>query len=170
MLELLMLPLTPRVCALCYDGDVYSVQNVNGWSSLKKIEDIARINEHQYLKCGSNIYFSDWNQLSHIANEFLDLSARRLAQTWELIMADHIGTDKMGEIYGVVPRDAVTKSRRSFMNLRATHPIPRSWPSVIRYRSNPSIFTNGSLIGFVRRSVVEAEAGMGPPYSKYKPR
>jgi hypothetical protein len=57
---ILILPLTPTICALAYDGDVYSLENVGGWVSLKKDVDIRSINDHQFLKCGQNIYFSMW--------------------------------------------------------------------------------------------------------------
>jgi Protein of unknown function (DUF4238) len=44
---LLILPLTPRVCALCYDGDVYSIANAGGWATVLKDTDAIYINEHQ---------------------------------------------------------------------------------------------------------------------------
>src|SRR6266478_1867720 len=67
---LLILPLTPRICALCFDGNVHSVTNTGGWAVLNKISDVLAINEQQYLKCGSNIYFSKWDELPRIAAEF----------------------------------------------------------------------------------------------------
>jgi hypothetical protein len=163
---LLMLPLTPRICALCYDGDVYSVENAAGWSTVKKPTDVLSINEHQYLKCGSNLYFSNWDELARVANEFNDVVGQRLEQPWEVIIADLVDSSEEWERYKVVPRTSVTGARRSFLNLRAIYPIPRRWPSLLRYRSNPSILSNGSATGFVRRSVAEAQAGIGLPYRK----
>jgi len=62
------------------------------------------INEQQYLKCGSNIYFSKWDELPRITAEFRDIAGRRLAQPWELIVADFVAADEFREMFQVVPR------------------------------------------------------------------
>jgi hypothetical protein len=163
---LLILPLTPNICALCFDGNVYSVINTGGWAILNKRSDVSAINEHQYLKCASNIYFSNWAELPRIAAEFTDTASRRLAQPWELLVADLVAADEFREMYKVVPRDKATQAKRSMINLSLVYPVPCRWPSVIRYRSNPFGFTNGSSVGVIRKSVAEAYMLGGPPFEK----
>ena len=163
---LLILPLTPRICALCFDGDVYSVTNTGGWVVLNKITDVLAINEQQYLKCGSNIYFSRWEELPRIAAEFSDTAGRRLAQPWELIVADFVATDESREMFKVVPRDEATQAKRSMINLSYVYPAPCRWPSVIRYRLNPFGFTNGSSVGLIRKSVTATHILGGLPFEK----
>jgi len=163
---LLILPLTPIICALCFDGDVYSVPNTGGLAVLHKNSDVSAINEQQYLKCGANIYFSKWEELPCIAAEFRDIAGRRLAQPWELIVADFVAADEFGDMFKVVPRDEATQARRSMINLSLVYPAPCRWPSVIRYRSNPFGFTNGSSAGLIRKSVAEAYILGGLPFEK----
>jgi hypothetical protein len=163
---LLILPLTPTICPLCFDGDVYSVTNTGGWAVLNKISYVLPINEQQHLKCGSNIYFSKWDELPRIAAEFRDIAGRRLAQPWELIVADFVAADEFREMFKVVPRDEATQARRSMINLSLVYPAPCRWPSVIRYRLNPFGFTNGSSVGLLRKSVTEANNLGGLPFEK----
>jgi hypothetical protein len=105
---LFILPLTPRICALCYDGDVYSVENRNGWALVKTSSDVAAINQHQYLKCGQNIYFPIWVKLTCLEKEFQSASGRRLAQSWEVIVGDLVDEGDGWEEY-----KAVSRSQRS---------------------------------------------------------
>jgi hypothetical protein len=163
---LLILPLTPRICALCFDGDVYSVTNTGGWAVLNKISDILAMNEQQYLKCGSNIYFPKWDELPRIAAGFRDIAGRRLAQPWDLIVADFVAADEFRETFKVVPRDEATRARRSMVNLSLVYPAPCRWPSVIRYRLNPFGFTNGSSVGLIRKCVTETYILGGLPFEK----
>ncbi len=163
---LLILPLTPRVCALCYDGDVYSVPNSSGWISLNKLPDVLSINEHQYLKCASNIYFSSWNELPYIEKEFSSAAERRLAQPWELFVADLVSVDEFSETFEVVPRENTTAAKRSILGLSLLYPTPCRWPSVIGYRSTPFGFTNGSAVGLIRKSLAQRQTGGGFAFQK----
>lgn len=54
-----MLPVSPDVCSIFYDGDVYSIQNCNNWIDLRSIHDVQAINSLQYLNCAANLYFHD---------------------------------------------------------------------------------------------------------------
>jgi hypothetical protein len=37
---LFLLPLTPHLCCLAYDGDVYNVPHENGWTEVRRIADV----------------------------------------------------------------------------------------------------------------------------------
>ena len=165
---ILLLPLTPRVCALCYDGDVYHVTNVNGWSNIVRVEDVLAVNEHQYLKCMANIYFSNWSDLERIRKEFSVMAQGRLARSTRITVADLVESGAKGETFRSIPAGEASTSRKSLLHMQTMYPVPQRWPSVIRYRSNPSIYTNGSAMGFVRRSFVGAEGGAN--FRKYKGR
>lgn len=168
---LLMLPLTPQIVALCYDGDVYSIENREGWTSIRRSDDVLAINEQQFLKCSSNIYFSNWNELEEIKADFTKSAPGRLPAWQRVTMAALDRSDAWAETYKVVPREEVVMPGKYFVHMRAIYPRPQRWPSIIRYRSKPIIFTNGSATGFLRRrGLDEDSSAFSAPYRKLKVR
>ncbi len=165
---IMMLPLTPTICAFAYDGDVYTLENVGGWVTLTKDNDVQSINEHQFLKCDKNIYFSTWEILELLKQEFACTSGRRLSQPWEIITADIEDEGDGWEQYKIVPRATHTNARKSFLNLRAMYPQPGRWLSLLRYRGGSHGFTNGSMEGFVRKSYVDAQLTDAADYTRHK--
>jgi hypothetical protein len=168
---LLILPLTPRIVAVCYDGDVYSIENSCGWAPIARIDDVVAINEHQFLKCSSNVYFSEWDELDQIRADFAKSIGRRL-NAWHKVTATALErSDVWGERYKVIPRNEVRFPGRYLMNMRAVYPKPQMWPSIIRYRSKPTIFSNGSMAGFIRKHALqEGTSAFSAPYRKLKSR
>ncbi|MBJ6922787.1 DUF4238 domain-containing protein, partial [Vibrio cholerae] len=53
---LLILPLSPKVLMVAYDGDVYSLPNNKGWLRLKSKFDVDSFNYLQVLNCRANLY------------------------------------------------------------------------------------------------------------------
>jgi hypothetical protein len=164
---LLMLPLTPKIVVLCYDGAVYSIQNIEGWGFVNAIPDVQAINEHQFLKCSSNVYFSQWSELQNIEDDFLRCEVGRLTAWHHVIAAELESSNAWEESYKVIPRCNVSFPGRYMLNMRAAHPMPQRWPSIIRYRAKPTIYTNGSAVGFIReRWIGEASSAFSAPYRK----
>ena len=52
---LFFMPLRPDILLILYDGDVYNIQNEDGWVTLTKSADVEAFNEHQVLRCVANI-------------------------------------------------------------------------------------------------------------------
>jgi hypothetical protein len=165
---LLILPLTPYIVGVCYDGDVCSIENKGGWASIVRIDDVCAINEHQFLKCGNNIYFSEWDDLKQIKTEFAIATPRRLPAWQEVTTASLVSEDELGERYKVIPRSELVMPGKYFINMKAVYPRPQRWPSIVRYRLKPTIFSNGSATGFLRRSGIEADTVVSAPYRKLR--
>ena len=64
---LALLPLTPRLLFVAYDGDVYTVPHEHGFAEIRREEDARAFNQHQILNCFANVYLHD---LAH-ADELL---------------------------------------------------------------------------------------------------
>ena len=56
---LALLPHTPKLFFLGYDGDVYSVPNERGVVEIKNARDVIALNRHQLLQCAANVYVHD---------------------------------------------------------------------------------------------------------------
>src|SRR3546814_1324546 len=57
-----ILPLNSKLCAILYDGAVYSYGGRERWIDAAKPVDIAALNALQVLGCASNVYFRDWDR------------------------------------------------------------------------------------------------------------
>lgn len=62
-----ILPLTPKLCALLYDGAVYSSGHHAHWIDADRSADILTLNAHQIMGCWANLYFRDWDDHKLVA-------------------------------------------------------------------------------------------------------
>ena len=161
---LFVLPLTPNLLCLVYDGGVYSVPNARGWVTASKISDIDAFNEHQFLGCLANIYFADWAMLAAVDGLLERVISLRPTVRHETVVAVLEHEDEWGEKYRVVRREELIRKGKAIIHVRTIRPKPSRWPSIIRWRSNPKIYSNGSGTGFLRRSTALENSYMGPPY------
>lgn len=66
---LALLPLTPRLLFLGYDGDVYSVPHERGIVEIRNARDAIALNQHQFLQCVANVYVDEtWHEDALIAH------------------------------------------------------------------------------------------------------
>jgi hypothetical protein len=156
---LFLLPLTPTVTCVIYDGDVYSMPHESGWVFAKRVDDIRAINEHQFLGCAANIYFAGWNYAEDVAHWFEDALPRRPVVKHEVVTAVLDGEDAWGKRYRVVPRSELTRAGEVFIHMKSVTLSPSRWPSIIHWRSKPKIYSNGSGTGYVRRASADPEQG-----------
>jgi len=140
---ILILPLNPRLCFLAFDPDTYTVDERNGFVNLKKSRDALAINQHQYLNCDSNIYFSDWKFLEKVKLHFASVSVNRRERI----------TMNEGEI--------ADKELIHFGNVLLE---PTLWPSILRNRFKQTGYSNGSAAGFIRK----ARFNSAPEYGDFK--
>jgi len=155
---LFFLPLTPTILCVIYDGDVYSIPNEGGWADAYKEEEIHAFNEHQYLNCVANIYFSDWKMLAAIEREFLEALPRRIYPRFRIDVAVLESENEWGQKFRAVSRQESASFSRKLINMTHLFARPGRWPSVIKWRDKPKIYFNGSGIGYVRRQYVEENA------------
>jgi hypothetical protein len=151
---LFMLPLAPHVLCLIYDGDVYSIPNALGWTVVNKVADINAFNQHQFLGCLANVYFSDWTMLADIEAAYNVARLLRPAKRYEIVTAVPVGEDIGGRRFRAVARDEASEAKELLIHTRTIAPHPSRWPSIVKWRPSPKIYTNGSGVGFVRRSQV----------------
>jgi hypothetical protein len=163
---LFMAPLTPFSMCILYDGDVYSLQNTGGWIVADRPSDVDALNQHQYLNCVANLYFADWSTRSQIENDFSACEHLRPTKRHEVITAVLHEEDEWGQRFRVVDNRSLVREGAALVHVRGINPKPNKWPSFIKLRSKPIIFSNGTGTGFVRPSRLAELQMSGPPYQR----
>ena len=150
---LLVLPLTPRLAALCYDGLVYTAPNlIGGRMILKDARDVESLNELHYLKAAASIYFSSWETAEYVRDQFERARRCRIDEWFVLKHLIYVRTDETGDIYREGTLEEAKASGRSIANSSFKYPIPSRWLSELTYRRPPRTFSNGTAIGHVRKA------------------
>jgi Protein of unknown function (DUF4238) len=147
-----ILPLTPKLLFLGYDGDVYGVANESGIVNISSERDVRAFNQHQFLQCAANIYLHSENYESEIRRQFEVAQARRpqIRHVVHYAQLDSTHGDHLR--YLVIPPEEADKTKEAIMHSQVIHPNPSCWPSQIKYRSNGTVYTNGTGIGYIRFS------------------
>lgn len=151
------LPLSPDILCVIYDGDVYSLPDRGGWALANKVADVDAFNEHQFLNCVANIYFENWDGLPEIRQDFESYVERRPAARYEVTIAVLDREDRHGQHYRVVAREELDGERNAdaLIHVKSIPVRPHRWPSLIKKRLRPKVYSNGTGTGFVRRAGVE---------------
>jgi hypothetical protein len=156
-----LLPLSPEVLCLIYDGDVYSVPHTNGWVDVKREADIQAFNQHQYLNCTANVYFRDWENRQWMHEAFLAARPLRPAARHRTHYAVYDGKDGNTERFRVVHRVGTSGDGRALIHSEAVLARPNIWPWQIAWRAGGSAFTNGTGAGVIRRAMVSRQRSVG---------
>lgn len=148
----IVMPLTPRLSLICYDGGVYTLDVTDGRLLVKNDAAAEAFNDIQMLGASENIYFRDWTQREYVQRRFLALKDKRPAAyaTVETFVPD--GEDEQAEHYRPGTVDEGRAAKRSLLAVRFNHPQPERWIPGLRYRDKPKTFYNGTGIGHVRKS------------------
>jgi hypothetical protein len=149
---ILSMPLSPRLSAILYDGGVYSLPNASGtpFIDLKKTEDVEAINDLQFLSAGKNIYFSHW-QDGEIVRSGVAAAATERAKAGPkttVFVRDPDSPDVERYRRGTPEEEAT--ARHSMVTSSFQYPEPSRWPSPLKFRDKPKVYSNGSAIGYVR--------------------
>lgn len=164
---LALLPLSPEVLCLGYDGDVYSVPREHGWTDVRSSRDIASFNEHQFLNCRANIFVRDPQHATMTADAYGRVVGRRTEQRHRLNYAVEDRRVDGGTRYRVVSRDEAAEYESALVHAQALHPEPSAWPPQIRRRPSGAVYTNGSAVGYVRLSWTNRQTAR--PFVKESP-
>lgn len=150
---MLLMPLTPIHSLMYYDGQAYAVSSKNGSIvGIDKGSDIAAMNELQALHSHSNIYFSKLSDKDRLQNICKEIENLRITERHKIRIFIHDRIEKGREYYRIA-NDIELEGEGPFMlQLSPIFPMPRRWPSFIRFRDPPKMFSNGSAAGFVRKS------------------
>jgi len=151
---LIFLPLTPRVALMCFDGQVYTVPEKDNYAvTLRDVADIATVNELQYLKANSNLYFQNWGQRVSIQSELPRVASRR-PTTWcrfRVLVPDR--EIPGGTMWRVATDEERRRPREMLITTSSIYPMPSAWLSKLRYRNPIRTFSNGSAAGHVRKKI-----------------
>jgi len=162
------MPLTPRYLCVAYDGDVYTIDHRDDWVDIDSVDDVACLNEHQYLNCHANVYFADWSSREAVEQSFDSVAQRRPAKRHEVTVAVLESEDAWGQKFRVVPQDQIKGHTQGMVHVKEIPPVPSRWPRFLRTRSNPRIYSNNSGTGFVRAWSLQRGAYSGTGYKKLK--
>jgi hypothetical protein len=149
---LALLPLTPNLLFLGYDGDVYSVPNERGIVEIKNIRDVIALNRHQFLQCVANVYVHDSAHEKALIRHYSEIESARpkVRHVVHYAQIDRVVGDHTR--YVVTPPEERDKTKEAIMHSQIIHPHPGIWPSQVQLRKNGSFYTNGTGMGYVRLS------------------
>lgn len=166
--DITLLPLSPKVLCLGYDGDVYSVPNDRGWVEVRNQSDIEALNEHQFLNCRANIFVKDPNDFDAIQQAYLKAESLRPAQRHLIIYAAYAGCDDTGEFFVPLAPAEAKNHAKALIHTKTVYAVPSRWPTFLTWRSGGTVYTNGTRAGYLRRRY--AVAGPGPAFWKERAR
>lgn len=159
---LTMLPLSPKLLLLGYDGNVYSVPHSDGVVSVKNEQDIMAFNQHQFLNCRVNVFLKDAGQALIVHRAHSEIEDIRPMARHIIHYAVRGRTEGNFTRYLVTNLGERNKHDDALLHIQVIHPKPTRWPRQIRTREKGSVFTNGSGMGYVRHSATSAYAD--PPF------
>ena len=150
---LALLPLTPDILCIAYDGDVYSIPHKFGWTEIRSVADVRAFNQHQYLNCFANIYVHDLAHSDEVRAAFKAATSRRLESRHAVHIAilDELRGDYSR--YRIVPPGEAL-DREALIHSEVLFPKPTAWPALLRWRPGGSVYTNGTGIKYVRKAWV----------------
>lgn len=163
-----VLPLTSKLCALLYDGAVYTVDHRAHWVDAAREADIEAINEHQFLNCMANIYFRDWGGRDRVLAGAQSALPRRPARRHTVVHAILDETTKWGEHYAVRPVNDIRSGEKVLVHVASNHHRPKAWPSFLRFRTDRKAYSNDTEAGLTRRWCLEQGFVRGAGYRQVR--
>lgn len=149
---LALLPLTPKLLFIGYDGDVYSIPHENGIVEVKSERDAIAFNRHQFLQAVANVYVHDAAYQEMLIKHYTDVESERPKYRHVIHYAELDSSTGHQSRYVVIAPEERDKTKEAILHSQVIHPHPVIWPSQIRIRHNGSVYTNGTGMGYVRFS------------------
>jgi hypothetical protein len=140
---------------MAYDQNVYTMPNATGRArvDLTRIDDVYAMNQIQYLSADKNIYFRSWNDAERISSEVSELAKIRaqLGAVSQMLVRDY-NHHGHSEVYRRGSADEEANAIETIVMTSFRQPEPTKWPSLLKFRSKPKTFFNGSAVGHVRKA------------------
>lgn len=150
---LLLLPLSADVMCLGYDGNVYSIPHTRGSVDLRDDGDVDAFNQHQIINATANLYLRDIADEAYVARRTNDLWNRRPIARHRVKYMLVTERTARTERFQVVSRDeAEAYDGEVAISVQPVRIEPESWPRQIHLRPDAHAYSNGSVVGWVRRS------------------
>lgn len=163
-----ILPLTPELCALLYDGAVYTVDHHAYWVDVGRQTDIEAINEHQFLNCTANIYFRSWEGRAAVLAGAQSALTRRAERRHTVVHAILDKTTDWGERYAVRPVSDIRGGEKTLIHVATNHHQPNAWPSFLRFRLDRKAYSNDTGAGLTRRWCLDQGFVQGKGYRQVR--
>ncbi len=152
---ILLLPLSPSIMCLGYDGDMYGIAHENGWASVGDSE-VDSLNQHQFLNCCANVFVRSADHASLVHDSFIRVAHRRPLTRQNItyaILDRNVGNYAR---YKVVSRsEAGENEKGALIHNQVVHPRPLNWPRQLSIKPKGFAFTNGTSGGYVRRARID---------------
>ncbi|RRH87458.1 DUF4238 domain-containing protein [Mesorhizobium tamadayense] len=165
---LLFLPLTPTLLAIFLDGDVYQAEHAGGWINVSSPVDIHACNHHQVLNCAANLYFGDRSSGSDVQAMAAAVAQLRPPNRFNVVVAVPNGGTETHTRYALVEEKDLSEHDEVLVHVKAVRPVPPQWPSFLKFRHKPVIFTNDTGAGFRRRTTATSRLWSSPPWRKVR--
>lgn len=152
---LFILPLTPKLLMLAYDGDVYSVANIGGWVRVKNTYDVDAFNYLQLLNCQANLYTKNpdsFRYLEHLHNKVEGPKSLQGHKT-EFYVSDN-SKGKIRE-ENKIDVSEIKVNQKFFKVSQPVYVAPPIWAKLIRWKPKGFIMTNDTYDDFVRHSIAQ---------------
>lgn len=153
------IPLTPKVICVGYDGDVYSIPHNKGWASIEKENDIKAFNQHQFLNCRANIFFKKSDDLRFVEELAEKIVKNRCSERHRIHYAVFDYSSGTHSRYKVIDPSEAGEHDEAIVHTETVHLKPLSWPTIIRWRDNGSVYTDGTGLGYIRKGRLLPEHG-----------
>ncbi len=148
--NIILLPLSPKLLCLGYDGNVYSVPHDRGKVDVRKEHDIASFNQHQILNCRANLFVKDTEHSGVVHKAFIESAKNRPKNRHIINYAIRDSSDGEHTQYRVVDPEEREEHIEALIHTQVIRPTPLTWPRQIAFRRKGSVFTNGTGVGYVR--------------------
>lgn len=153
---LILLPISPKILCVGYDPDVYSISHKSGWVDVKNDREIQAFNEHQILNCRANIFYKKDKSVHHITKLYSSTKQNRPQARHKI---NYAVLDEVGDgfkKFKVVEKREAKKYEEAMIHTEMVNAIPAVWPQVIKWRRKGFVYTNGSGVGYVRKSRINS--------------
>lgn len=150
---LLAMPVSPDALLLWYDRGVYTVPNASGSDDIpiKNANEANAFNEGQYLNAQHNIYFSVWDDRTAIEQHAVQTKDRRdsVKPKATVLVRD---PKAPGQSYRHGTSEEQAQAREGLVMASRFSPKPTAWPTIVKLRSKPQVYSDGSAAGPMRRA------------------
>lgn len=159
---LMIMPLSPKMTAVLYDRDIYSLGPAGKMRATRDPRDIAAFNHFQALHCSANLYFGNEADAGYVVAAARGATPRRPARKVEInyAVADKIEGDY--QRFSVVKNPDFSAEHDMLVHAATVRPVPAFWPPLLHYRDRRIAYTNGTRAGFARRATVGPDDPIRP--------
>lgn len=152
-----VLPLSPLVCCILYDGDIYSIQKTHNWIDIRSSDDIDSINNLQYLNCAANLYFHDQSSTGFFEKLRTINHQNRPSVRHRIHYAIQSKSENGASTYVVVDKHSAPEHTKALIHIETIRISPVKWPSFLKWRPGGSYFSNDTGVGHIRKSYAHSQ-------------